>query len=137
MGTLTSARAEGVVEGRATEDRQGGPPQEVCEKGALFRIHTEQIALPASKYVHDRVGKHVQVFEKTFAAVAHGGRPVLYVTERAVFRLCPGEGIELMEGGPWHRPGGAGPGPDGLPAHRERRPRPWTSVCFSREEQSA
>ena len=42
----------------------------------------------------------MQVFEKTFAAVAHGGRPVLYVTERAVFRLCPGEGIELMEVAP-------------------------------------
>ena len=42
----------------------------------------------------------VQVFEKTFAAAASGGRPVLYVTERAVFRLCPGDGIELVEVAP-------------------------------------
>jgi len=42
----------------------------------------------------------VQVFEKTFAAAASGGRPVLFVTERAVFRLCPGEGIELVEVAP-------------------------------------
>ncbi len=42
----------------------------------------------------------MQVFEKTFAAAASGGRPVLYVTERAVFRLWPGEGIELVEVAP-------------------------------------
>ena len=42
----------------------------------------------------------VQVFEKTFAAAASGGRPILYVTERAVFRLRPGEGIELIEVAP-------------------------------------
>lgn len=38
-----------------------------------------------------------QVAEKTFAASSAKGRPILYVTERAVFRLREGEGIELTE----------------------------------------
>jgi propionate CoA-transferase len=38
-----------------------------------------------------------RVVEKTFAASSAGGRPILYVTERAVFRLREGRGIELTE----------------------------------------
>lgn len=38
--------------------------------------------------------------EITFAASASGGRLILYVTERAVFRLKPGAGLELMEVAP-------------------------------------
>ena len=37
------------------------------------------------------------VAQKTFAASAAHGRPVLYVTERAVFRLVEGRGIQLTE----------------------------------------
>lgn len=38
-----------------------------------------------------------RVAEKTFAASSAKGRRILYVTERAVFRLREGEGIELTE----------------------------------------
>ncbi len=38
-----------------------------------------------------------RVVQKTFAASSARGRPVLYVTERAVFRLAEGAGIELIE----------------------------------------
>ncbi|KAK9909800.1 hypothetical protein WJX75_007599 [Coccomyxa subellipsoidea] len=38
-----------------------------------------------------------RVSEKTFAASSAKGRRILYVTERAVFRLREGEGIELTE----------------------------------------
>ena len=37
--------------------------------------------------------------EKTFAAATAGARPVLYVTERCVFRLTP-TGLELVEVAP-------------------------------------
>ena len=37
------------------------------------------------------------VVQKTFAASSANGRPVLYVTERAVFRLVEGRGIQLIE----------------------------------------
>ena len=38
-----------------------------------------------------------QVAGKTFAASSAKGREILYVTERAVFRLQEGEGLELIE----------------------------------------
>ena len=37
------------------------------------------------------------VAQKTFAASSAQGRSVLYVTERAVFRLCEGAGLQLTE----------------------------------------
>jgi hypothetical protein len=37
------------------------------------------------------------VAQKTFAASSAAGRPVLYVTERAVFRLREGAGLQLTE----------------------------------------
>ncbi len=40
------------------------------------------------------------VREKTFAAATSGRRSIMYVTERAVFRLLPDEGIELLEVAP-------------------------------------
>ncbi len=38
-----------------------------------------------------------RVAEKTFAASSAGGRPILYITERAVFVLREGQGVELTE----------------------------------------
>ncbi|KAK9817065.1 hypothetical protein WJX72_009007 [[Myrmecia] bisecta] len=38
-----------------------------------------------------------RVLEKTFASSSCKGRPVLYITERAVFRFHDGEGLELIE----------------------------------------
>ena len=40
------------------------------------------------------------VREKTFGAATAGQRSIMYVTERAVFRLIPGKGIELLEVAP-------------------------------------
>ncbi len=38
-----------------------------------------------------------KVFEKTFAGSTVGGRDIKYITERAVFRLQGGKGLELIE----------------------------------------
>ena len=40
------------------------------------------------------------VREKTFGAATAGQRSIMYVTERAVFQLVPGRGIELLEVAP-------------------------------------
>ena len=41
-----------------------------------------------------------RVAGKTFAGSSANGREILYVTERAVFRLREGEGLELIEVAP-------------------------------------
>ena len=41
-----------------------------------------------------------RVAGKTFAGSSANGREILYVTERAVFRLREGEGLELIEMAP-------------------------------------
>jgi len=38
-----------------------------------------------------------KVQQKTFAASSANGRPIMYVTERAVFKLVEGKGLELVE----------------------------------------
>lgn len=38
-----------------------------------------------------------KVQQKTFAASSANGRPIMYVTERAVFKLVEGRGLELVE----------------------------------------
>lgn len=63
-----------------------------------------QVSFHDGKLSIDSEGRHkkfvANVFEKTFSAAATGGRPVLYITERAVFRLRPGLGLELCEVAP-------------------------------------
>ena len=44
-----------------------------------------------------RACESVEMLRQTFAASSAGERPVWVVTERAVFRLRPGAGLELME----------------------------------------
>lgn len=44
-----------------------------------------------------RAHKTVWMLRQTFAASSAGERPVWVVTERAVFRLRPGAGLELVE----------------------------------------
>lgn len=41
-----------------------------------------------------------KVQQKTFAASSANGRPIMYVTERAVFKLVEGKGLELVEVAP-------------------------------------
>ena len=41
-----------------------------------------------------------KVQQKTFAASSANGREIVYVTERAVFRLREGKGLELTEVAP-------------------------------------
>ena len=63
-----------------------------------------QVSFRDGKLKIDTEGRHkkfvANVFEKTFSAAATTDRPVLYITERAVFRLRPGEGVELCEVAP-------------------------------------
>lgn len=61
-----------------------------------------QVAIRDGKLRIEREGKikkfRRRVLEKTFAAATCGGRPVLYVTERAVLQLRGNEGrLELLE----------------------------------------
>ncbi len=71
------------------------------------------------------------VLERTFAAAAAAGQEVMYVTERAVFQLLPGGGLELVE---------LAPGVDAerdVLAHMQFRPRvsaslrPMDARCFA------
>ena len=71
------------------------------------------------------------VLERTFAAAAAAGQEVAYVTARAVFRLLPGGGLELVE---------LAPGLDAerdVLAHTQFRPRvsadlrPMDARCFA------
>ena len=63
-----------------------------------------QVSFHDGKLRIDTEGRHkkfvAKVFENTFSAAATTDRPVLYITERAVFRLRPGEGVELCEVAP-------------------------------------
>ena len=65
---------------------------------------TMQVSFRDGKLSIDTEGRHKKfvpsVFEKTFSAASAGDRPVLYITERAVFRLRPGQGLELCEVAP-------------------------------------
>jgi propionate CoA-transferase len=59
------------------------------------------VKLAGNKLVIVHEGRHKKfrkkVFEKTFAASSAGRRPIKYITERAVFVLQEGRGVELSE----------------------------------------
>ncbi|KAL3152392.1 hypothetical protein ABBQ32_001446 [Trebouxia sp. C0010 RCD-2024] len=63
-----------------------------------------QVHLEGSKLHIDQEGRsrkfRSKVQQKTFAASSANGRPIMYVTERAVFKLVEGKGLELVEVAP-------------------------------------
>ena len=60
-----------------------------------------QVHLEAGKLQIDQEGRSrkftKKVQQKTFAGSSANGRAIMYVTERAVFRLVEGKGLELVE----------------------------------------
>ena len=64
----------------------------------------KQVHLEGGKLRIDQEGRSrkftKKVQQKTFAASSANGRPILYVTERAVFKLVEGKGLELVEVAP-------------------------------------
>lgn len=60
-----------------------------------------QVKLIGNRLNIDHEGRHrkflQKVSEKTFAASSAAGRPIMYITERAVFVLKEGLGLELVE----------------------------------------
>lgn len=67
-----------------------------------------QVHLEGSKLHIDQEGRsrkfRKKVQQKTFAASSANGRPIMYVTERAVFKLVEGKGLELVEVAPGAKP---------------------------------
>jgi propionate CoA-transferase len=63
-----------------------------------------KVHLEGGKLRIDQEGKNQKftkrVRQKTFAASTANGRTILYITERAVFRLAEGKGLELLEAAP-------------------------------------
>ena len=63
-----------------------------------------QVHLEGDKLHIDQEGRlrkfAEKVQQKTFAASSANGRPIMYVTERAVFKLVEGRGLELVEVAP-------------------------------------
>ncbi|KAL3142433.1 hypothetical protein ABBQ38_002764 [Trebouxia sp. C0009 RCD-2024] len=63
-----------------------------------------KVHLEGSKLHIDQEGRsrkfRKKVQQKTFAASSANGRPIMYVTERAVFKLVEGKGLELVEVAP-------------------------------------
>ncbi len=63
-----------------------------------------QVHLEGGKLQIDHEGRSrkftKKVQQKTFAASSANGRPIMYVTERAVFKLVEGKGLELVEVAP-------------------------------------
>ncbi len=75
-----------------------------------------------------------EVEHRTFSGeyAARRGQPVLYVTERCVFRLTP-EGLELTEIAPGRGPGARHPGAHGFCARDPREPRLMDERIFRAE----
>ena len=64
-----------------------------------MKVHLEDGKLSIDKEGRSR--KFTQkVQQKTFAASSANGREIMYVTERAVFKLREGKGLELVEVAP-------------------------------------
>ena len=63
-----------------------------------------QVHLEGGKLQIDQEGRSRKftdkVQQKTFAASSANGRAIMYVTERAVFKLIEGKGLELVEVAP-------------------------------------
>ena len=71
-----------------------------------FRAGRLEISQSGGSLSIDREGRHQKFVTRVDQVCFHGptalarGQEVLYVTERAVFRLCPGGGLELTEVAP-------------------------------------
>lgn len=64
-----------------------------------MQVHLEDGKLRIAQEGRSRkFAKKVQ--QKTFAASSANGREIMYVTERAVFKLREGKGLELVEVAP-------------------------------------
>ena len=74
----------------------------LCNGGLI--VDVVQVHLEGGKLQIDQEGRSrkftKKVQQKTFAASSASGRPIMYVTERAVFRLVEGKGLELVEVAP-------------------------------------
>ncbi len=104
VGTLTSGGLKvSLKDGQLRIEKEGRHRkfvQKVAADPGQFFCCKDRHAMSTSAKACVKACVILQVFEKTFAAAASGGRPIMYVTERAVFRLRPGEGIELVEVAP-------------------------------------
>lgn len=69
--------------------------------GPATKLVAAQVHLEGDKLHIDQEGRSRKfankVQQKTFAASSANGRPIMYVTERAVFKLVEGRGLELVE----------------------------------------
>lgn len=65
----------------------------------LGQVHLEDDKLHIDQEGRSRKFTN-KVQQKTFAASSANGRPIMYVTERAVFKLIEGKGLELVEVAP-------------------------------------
>ena len=79
-----------------------------------------QVHLEGSKLHIDQEGRsrkfRSKVQQKTFAASSANGRSIMYVTERAVFKLVEGKGLELVEVAPGAKHGIEHSPPEGVVA---------------------
>lgn len=70
-------------------------------RGQAAKLVAAQVHLEGDKLRIDQEGRSrkfaKKVQQKTFAASSANGRPIMYVTERAVFKLMEGRGLELVE----------------------------------------
>ena len=87
--------------------------------GSRSRIEDGRLRIAQEGRAHKFLERVEQI---TFSGQVRGGagKPVLYVTERCVFRLRP-EGLELIEVAPGIDVERGHPGPHGVPADRQRR----------------
>jgi len=87
------APAKGSLEGPKSALRA------TCHLACCLQVHLE-----GGKLQIDQEGRShkftKKVQQKTFAASSANGRAIMYVTERAVFKLVEGKGLELVEVAP-------------------------------------
>ena len=77
---------------------------DVVQRLRSFITSLPQVHLSDGKLRIDQEGRSrkftKKVQQKTFAASSANGREIVYVTERAVFKLRQGKGLELTEVAP-------------------------------------